>query len=195
MSTPDLSREDARRRVLHPEVVGDHFEGARAEDGRPLVHAEAASKPIRAHEPQPRGARLRGNRPINQAEAAERFIEAPLHEKAHDERLWDMRVRRDEPAHNLPEWEDMRERASEIKKHTLAHLDRYLEQFESAARANGVTVHWAADAAEHNRTVHDILESHGVKTLIKSKSMLTDECGFRAYMKGVGIEVVETDLG
>jgi L-lactate dehydrogenase complex protein LldF len=185
-------------RVLHPEVIGDRFEGAKDAEGRPLVHAEGTSKPIRArtpHEPQPRGARDRGNRPVDQVEAAERFIAATEHEKAHDERLWDMRGRRDKAAHALPEWEDMRALASQIKEHALSHLDTYLGQFEAAAKANGVVVHWAADAAEHNRIVHQLLKDRGAKTLIKSKSMLTDECGFRAYMAGVGIEVVETDLG
>src|SRR6202042_1238106 len=84
-------------RVLHPEVIGDRFEGAKDAEGRPLVHEEGTSKPIRArkpHEPQPRGARDRGNRPVDQVEAAERFIAATEHEKAHDERLWDMRLRR-----------------------------------------------------------------------------------------------------
>jgi L-lactate dehydrogenase complex protein LldF len=196
MSAPDLAPNDPRRKVLHPEVIGDRFEGARAADGKPLVHAEGASKPIRApREAQPRGARDRGNRPVDQVEAAERFIAATEHEKAHDERLWDMRLRRDAAAHALPEWEEMRALASSIKEHALSHLDEYLGQFEAAARRNGVQVHWAADAAAHNQTVHSILTQHGVRTLIKSKSMLTDECGFRAYMKGAGIEVIETDLG
>jgi L-lactate dehydrogenase complex protein LldF len=184
--------------VLHPEVIGGRSEGAHGEDGRPLVHAEGTSKPMRAripHEPEPRGAHEHGNRPIDQAEAAERFIAATEHEKAHDERVWDMRLRRDRAAHALPEWEEMRALASSIKEHSLSHLDQYLLQFEAAAVANGVTVHWAADAADHNRIVHDILKARGAKPLIKSKSMLTDECGFRAYMKGVGIEVIETDLG
>jgi L-lactate dehydrogenase complex protein LldF len=82
-------------RVLHPEVIGSRFEGARDAEGSPLVHAEGTSKPIRArtpHEPQPRGARDRGNLPVDQVEAAERFIAATEHEKAHDERLWDMRL-------------------------------------------------------------------------------------------------------
>ncbi len=95
----------------------------------------------------------------------------------------------------IPEWEDLRELASAIKEHTLAHLGDYLEQFEAQALANGAYVHWAADGAEHNRIVHAILADHGAKRLIKSKSMLTEEVGLRHYMAGVGIEVVETDLG
>jgi L-lactate dehydrogenase complex protein LldF len=178
---------DAMLKVLHPEVIGERYEGARGADGRPLAHPEGMSKPIRERgprEPQPRGAIDRGHRPIDQVEASVRFIAASEHEKAHDERLWDMRLRRDSAAHALPEREDMRALASAIKEHTLSHLDHYLLQFERAALANGAIVHWAADAAGHNRTVHDILLARNAKTLIKSKSMLTDECGFRAYMKG-----------
>jgi hypothetical protein len=48
-------------RVLHPEVVGDRFEGANDAEGRPLVHAERTSKPIRARTPASAGvADLRG---------------------------------------------------------------------------------------------------------------------------------------
>lgn len=75
MKDADLPPDDPRRKVLHPEVIGERFEGARREDGTPLVHAEGTSKPIRARaarEPQPRGAREHGNRPIDHEEAAER---------------------------------------------------------------------------------------------------------------------------
>jgi L-lactate dehydrogenase complex protein LldF len=165
-------------------------------DGKRLDHAEAASRPLRfAAEKQPRGARIRGDRPVDQAEAAARFIAAPQHLQMHDERLWDLRQKRDREMHGIPEWEELRSLASAIKEHTLTHLDQYLEQFESNARANGIQVHWARDAAEHNRIVHEILRDRGAKSLIKSKSMLTEECGFRDYMASVGIEVIETDLG
>src|SRR5260221_11419522 len=113
----------------------------------------------------------------------------------HDEWLWDLRQKRDREMHGIPEWEELRALASAIKEHTLTRLDQYLEQFEANARSNGIHVHWARDAAEHNRIVHGILRDHGAKTLIKSKSMLTEECGFRSYMARTGIEVVETDLG
>src|SRR5262249_29178648 len=119
--------------------------------GQRLDHAEAASKPLRTRpERQPRGAKIRGNRPVDQAEAAARFISSPVHEAMHDERLWDLRQKRDREMHTIPEWEDLRALASAIKEHTLTHLDRYLEEFEANARANGVHVHWASDAAEHN---------------------------------------------
>jgi len=146
-------------------------------------------------EPQPRGARNKGNRPIDQAEAAERFLAAPHHQKQHDERLWTLRQRRDDQMWSMPEWEQMRTLASAIKEHTLSHLDTYLEMFETNAKANGVVVHWAKDAAEHNSIVQRVLERRGARTLIKSKSMLTEECGLRADLAKAGVEVIETDLG
>jgi L-lactate dehydrogenase complex protein LldF len=146
-------------------------------------------------EPQPRGARNKGNRPIDQAEAAERFLAAPHHQKQHDERLWTLRQRRDDQMWSMPEWEQMRTLASAIKEHTLSHLDTYLEMFETNAKANGVVVHWAKDAAEHNSVVQRVLERRGARTLIKSKSMLTEECGLRADLAKAGVEVIETDLG
>ncbi|MBV9062788.1 MAG: lactate utilization protein [Alphaproteobacteria bacterium] len=182
--------------MLHPELLSSAAKDAIVRGGRRLDHAEGASKPLRSRpEPQPRGATIRGNRPIDQAEAAARFIAAPEHEKMHDERLWDLRQKRDREMHDIEEWEELRVLASAIKEHTLTRLDEYLEQFEANAVANGVHVHWAKDAAEHNRIVHGILSDHGAKSLIKSKSMLTEECGFRPYMASVGIDVIETDLG
>src|SRR5256885_6480654 len=182
MLPPRLRTEDAPQAIFR--------------DGHRLDHAEGATQPLRARpEPQPRGAKIHGNRPIDQQEAAARFIAAPEHEKMHDERLWDLRQQRDREMHGIAEWEELRSLASAIKEHTLTHLDEYLEQFEANAQANGVQVHWARDAAEHNKIVHGILSDHGARSLIKSKSMLTEECGFRAYMASVGIEVIETDLG
>ncbi|MEA2732941.1 MAG: L-lactate dehydrogenase complex protein LldF, partial [Acetobacteraceae bacterium] len=190
------SHEPPDNAMLHPELRAGGDPDAIIRDGRRLDHAEGTSKPMRASpEPQPRGAKVHGNRPIDQQEAAARFIAATEHEKMHDERLWDLRQKRDREMHGIPEWEELRSLASAIKEHTLTHLDEYLDQFEANARSNGIHVHWARDAAEHNRIVHGILRDHDAKSLIKSKSMLTEECGFRHYMASVGIEVIETDLG
>ena len=155
-----------------------------------------ASKPLRSRpEPQPRGAKVHGNRPIDQAEAAARFIAAPEHEKMHDERLWDLRQKRDREMHGIPEWEELRSLASAIKEHTLTHLDSI---WSSSRRMRGRT----ASMCIGRRTLPSTTASstafcsdHGAKSLIKSKSMLTEECGFRPYMASVGIEVIETDLG
>lgn len=85
----------------------------------------------------------------------------------HDETLWAVRSKRDKAAHGLPEWKLLRETASQIKHNVLSNLDSYLEQFEANAKANGVIVHWAADAKEHNE-IHSILKKHGIQRMVKS---------------------------
>ncbi|HJW12490.1 MAG TPA: lactate utilization protein B [Albitalea sp.] len=132
---------------------------------------------------------------VDHAGESKKFIQATEHVDFHDQRLWDLRQKRDRETETLPEWQQLRALASAIKEHTLTHLAEYLEQFEAKAQANGIHVHWATDAAEHNAIVADILQSHGAKTLVKSKSMLTDECEMRPYLAERGIEVMETDLG
>lgn len=113
----------------------------------------------------------------------------------HDQSVWFVRSKRDFQASTIPEWEELREAAAAIKAHTLSRLADYLEQFERNANANGIHVHWARDAVEHNEIVHRILAEHSVTRLVKSKSMLTEECGLNPYLEARGIEVVDTDLG
>ncbi len=113
----------------------------------------------------------------------------------HDQSLWFVRAKRDKAAATLPEWEELRELASKIKQYTTSHLADLLEQFEANAKKHGAHVHWAKDAAEHNRIVLEILQKHQVKKLVKSKSMLTEECHLNPHLEAHGIEVVDTDLG
>lgn len=113
----------------------------------------------------------------------------------HDRALWHVRSKRDDAAGAVGEWEELRSEASEIKRHTLSHLVRYLEEFESNARKNGINLHWAEDAAETNEAVYGILKERGIRKLLKSKSMLSEECRLNAYLAERGVEVMETDLG
>ena len=113
----------------------------------------------------------------------------------HDQTLWWVRRKRDVAASKVPEWEQLLEAASRIKDNVLSHLSGYLAQFEEAAMRNGVKVHWAADAAEHNAIVYSILQRHRVDRMVKSKSMLTEECGLNEFLHEKGIDVVDTDLG
>ncbi|WEK33702.1 MAG: lactate utilization protein B [Candidatus Pseudobacter hemicellulosilyticus] len=133
--------------------------------------------------------------PKAHAAAAAGFLADQQRADWHDETLWFVRSKRDKAAQQLPEWEALRTQASAIKEHTLSRLEQYLTGFEEKALANGVQVHWAADAAEHNRIVHSILAKHHVRKLVKSKSMLTEECHLNPYLQQQGIEVVDTDLG
>jgi L-lactate dehydrogenase complex protein LldF len=132
---------------------------------------------------------------VKHAISAKRFILNRNQEQWHNETLWFVRRKRDNMAMHIPEWERLRDLASAIKTHTVSRLDYYLEMFASKAEANGVTVHWAKDAQEHNETVYAILNERGVKKLVKSKSMLTEECLLNPYLLSRGIEVVESDLG
>ncbi|WP_379883724.1 lactate utilization protein B [Epilithonimonas hispanica] len=118
-----------------------------------------------------------------------------MHEAQHDKNLWNAVMKRGTVASQIPEWEELRNLASQIKEHTLTHLDHYIEMFVENAEKNGITVHFAKDADEHNAIVYDILQSKGAKRLIKSKSMLQEECGMTPFLEKRGIDVLETDLG
>lgn len=113
----------------------------------------------------------------------------------HDETIWFVREKRDKAAQVLPEWEQLREWASTIKDHTLSNLSSYLKEFEERAEANGLKVHWAADGEEHNKIILDIINNCRIRRIVKSKSMLTEECHLNEYLLQAGIEVVDTDLG
>ncbi len=126
---------------------------------------------------------------------AEQFISGTDRAAWHDRALWFVREKRDRQADDVPEWEQLREMASAIKQHTMSRLPEYLEEFESRAMELGVHVHWAIDGEEHNRIVHSILQRHSVKRLVKSKSMLTEECHLNPYLEERGISVIDTDLG
>jgi L-lactate dehydrogenase complex protein LldF len=113
----------------------------------------------------------------------------------HDEVLWFVRIKRDRAADLVPDWEALREEAASIKRDALARLPELWTEFEAKATQAGATVHWARDAAEHNRIVSQLLRERGVRRIVKSKSMLTEECGLNPHLEGEGIEVVDTDLG
>ena len=113
----------------------------------------------------------------------------------HDETLWWIRQKRDKAAWTIPEWEQLRDTASAIKNNVLSNLHNYLLEFEEKAIANGMIIHWAADAKEHNEIVHAILQKNNVNQIVKSKSMLTEECGLNEYLAQHNFDVIDTDLG
>jgi L-lactate dehydrogenase complex protein LldF len=95
----------------------------------------------------------------------------------------------------LPEFDDLRDAAVEIKNHTLAHLDLYLAAFERRCTEAGGEVHWARDEAESRAIVLDICRRAGAKTVAKGKSMIGEEMHLNPFLEEHGIEPVETDLG
>lgn len=103
--------------------------------------------------------------------------------------------RRGAAVERVSEWPELRQRAKELKAATLARLDHWLELFEERAMAAGTQVHWAGDGAEANRIVSAIAARVGARTLVKSKSMTTEETHLNAHLEQEGYRVIETDLG
>ncbi|HID74669.1 MAG TPA: lactate utilization protein [Planctomycetaceae bacterium] len=98
-------------------------------------------------------------------------------------------------AASIPSWQEWREAANQIKHYAVANLDKLLIEFERSITARGATVLWAEDAEQANRHVLEIARQHGVKTVVKSKSMVTEELELNAKLEAAGIRTVETDLG
>lgn len=96
---------------------------------------------------------------------------------------------------DLPTWESLRQAAHEIRLHTLKHLDTYLERLEANVTRAGGQVHWARDASEANEIILRIAREHRVATLVKAKSMASEEIHLNEAMAAGGVRAVETDLG
>ena len=95
----------------------------------------------------------------------------------------------------LDDFEATREAGRGIRQRALDDLDVWLEMFEKNATARGATVLWAETPGEINAHVLDIARRHGVKKIIKSKSMVSEESELDRAIEAAGLKVVETDLG
>ncbi|MFJ4006114.1 LutB/LldF family L-lactate oxidation iron-sulfur protein [Streptomyces sp. NPDC090023] len=105
-----------------------------------------------------------------------------------------IRAKRAAAVAEVSDWSELREAGSRIKEHTLRHLDDYLEHLEESVTAAGGTVHWAADAAEANRIVTQLIRETGESEVVKVKSMATQEIGLNEALEAAGIRAYETDL-
>ncbi|MFT3886645.1 MAG: LutB/LldF family L-lactate oxidation iron-sulfur protein [Arachnia sp.] len=105
-----------------------------------------------------------------------------------------IRAKRATRAAEVPDWEELRTAAAQIKERVGRHLDTYLVQAEEAMTAAGITVHWAVDAAEANCIVADIAKAKGVDEVVKIKSMVTQEIDLNEALEAEGIAAWETDL-
>jgi L-lactate dehydrogenase complex protein LldF len=105
-----------------------------------------------------------------------------------------IRAKRAEVVAELPDWEQLREAGRAIKDRTLAGLDGYLEQLESAVERAGGQVHWARDGDEANAIVAGVARSHDCSEVVKVKSIATDEIGLNDALAEAGISAIETDL-
>ena len=98
-------------------------------------------------------------------------------------------------AERLPEFEELRDAARDIKTEVLENLDAYLEHFERKVVENGGQVHWCADAEEARQTVLKICRDADARTVTKAKSMIGEEIGINDFLEAHGVRPVETDLG
>ena len=96
---------------------------------------------------------------------------------------------------SISQFQSWREAANRIKQYAIANLDKLLVEFERNITARGATVLYAKDAAEANRHVLDIAREHNVKTVVKAKSMVTEEMELNHKLAAAGVRAMETDLG
>ncbi|HNE93048.1 MAG TPA: LUD domain-containing protein, partial [Chitinophagaceae bacterium] len=87
------------------------------------------------------------------------------------------------------------QQAKNIKWNAIEHLDKYLLEFEEKITARGVKVIWAENANQALEAIGNICKEKNCKTVVKSKSMVTEEIHLNAFLEKKGIESVETDLG
>jgi len=93
------------------------------------------------------------------------------------------------------DFENLRSAGEAIRNKVLGDLDVWLDLFETRAKATGAEVLWAKDGQEICDLVIDVAKRHGVKKVIKSKSMLSEEADLNHALEEAGIQPVETDLG
>ncbi|MBB4893276.1 L-lactate dehydrogenase complex protein LldF [Streptomyces olivoverticillatus] len=130
--------------------------------------------------------------PFPQAAAVstgDRTLRANLRHATHT-----IRAKRARAVAELEDWDRLRAAGAAIKDRTLRHLDHYLVQLEENVTRAGGTVHWAADAAEANRIVTELVQATGETEVVKVKSMATQETGLNAALAQAGIRAYETDL-
>jgi len=95
----------------------------------------------------------------------------------------------------LNDIESLRHHAKRVRRHTLDHLDSYLEQLADQIRLRGGVVHFAGDAREAQHIIRDLVRHAGGTRVVKSKSMTSEEIALNEALDAVGVDAVETDLG
>ncbi len=132
---------------------------------------------------------------LNFKENASRALKDPQLQRALSNVKTGFIAKRAEARAALPEFDELRTVAAEIKNHVLDHLDIYLEEYERQVIASGGHVHWARDAAEAREIILKLCRDSAAKSVTKGKSMVSEEIGLNAALEADGIEAVETDLG
>ncbi|MCT9126772.1 LutB/LldF family L-lactate oxidation iron-sulfur protein [Cupriavidus gilardii] len=93
------------------------------------------------------------------------------------------------------ELQALRDLGEAVRQHALAHLPQLLEQLEAKLTEVGVQVHWAQTPDEANAIIAGIAERHGARSVIKGKSMASEEIALNHYLAERGIRSLESDMG
>ncbi len=91
--------------------------------------------------------------------------------------------------------DNLRNIASSIRANSLSNLADLLIKLEENLESNNITVHWAETDLEANNIIYQILKDAKVKTIVKGKSMVTEEIELNEFLEDKDIEILETDLG
>lgn len=134
------------------------------------------------------------------------YDERPFKERVNDALSNDFKVKAIQKAQDVffakrkalveqvPEWEEFREEAAQIRDHVLKNLDYYINQFAENAEKAGAHVYFAKDADEANGYVMDIVRAKNAKMVVKGKTMMSEEIDMNHVLLDAGVDVNETDL-
>ncbi len=106
-----------------------------------------------------------------------------------------LRGGRVEAAADWGDWEALRTRGEAIRRHTVEHLDVYLDRFATRVEEAGGHIFFADTAEDARRYILQLAVAKGVSSVVKSKSMVSEEIGLNHALEAEGVEVTETDLG
>ncbi|MGB5774608.1 MAG: LutB/LldF family L-lactate oxidation iron-sulfur protein, partial [Sedimenticolaceae bacterium] len=136
---------------------------------------------------------------MNQTQAFHQRIDAALHndQLRHNFRaaLTGINARRAEQFPDDDQLQALREQARQVRANSLVGQPDLLERLEAKLIANGIQVHWAESPEQANAIIQGILAAAAAKTVVKGKSMVSEETELNDYLEQHGIEVVESDLG
>ena len=136
---------------------------------------------------------------MNQTEAFHQRIDDALHNdqlrRNFRSALTGIQAKREAQFPDDMQLQALREQARAVRANALVKQPELLEQLETRLTANGIRVHWAEGPEQANAIIHKILEDAGAKSLVKGKSMVSEETGLNHYLEQRGIEVLESDLG
>ena len=166
-----------------------HIAGGLHRKGSPMKVKHLAE--VLAGEPDPHG----DTSPATFYERVDKAISSPALQAAVRNATFRMSSGREAAVAAFPEMDVVRDHARAIRAHTIARLDHYLREFEASVQRRGGHVHWAATSEEAVAIVVDIARQHGVKAVVKGKSMVSEEIELNPGLARAGVQVLETDLG